>query len=282
MDDLGNPIFIARNAPEVFNRAFFRTMFWDGRVERLDDGTLATPAGDQLLEGVASPLAAQAMFPVMSREEMRGGVGENELGDIDDSDAQGIWSGLMARLLAIDEYRDLFAAAFPGVAEEDLTFAHAANAIAEFESERFTLLDSPFDRYVRGDNKALSAEQKAGLELFFDRAQCAECHKGPLLTNEEYHNAGVVQLGPGKGHGDDGTWDFGREGVTGQLIDRWRFRTPPLHNVAATGPYMHDGSIATLEGVVRHYDDISAASQNYDASQLPPAFQGLVRSGKRK
>ena len=109
LDDFGTPIFIPRNAPEAFNRDNFHTMFWDGRIEFDELGELITPVGEDLLPGLSTPLEAQAMFPVTSRDEMRGQVGESELGDLADDDFVGMWDALMTRLLVIDEYRTLFA-----------------------------------------------------------------------------------------------------------------------------------------------------------------------------
>lgn len=276
-DEHGDPILIPRNAPDVFNRGGMRVMFWDGRVTQNDDGSFTTPAGDQLLPGLENALAAQAMFPVTSRDEMRGFPGENELGDIEDGNFRAIWTALMARLLAIDEYRELFAAAYPAVAVEDLTFVHAANAIAAFEIQHWTLDDSPFDAYLRGDDAALSSSAKRGAALFYGKADCARCHSGSLLTDEQFHNLCVPQLGPGKGHGPDGTSDFGRGGVTGSEADRFRFRTPPLRNVAVTGPWMHDGAYTTLAAAVRHMLRPVDSAADYDATQLRAEFRDVLR-----
>jgi cytochrome c peroxidase len=272
----GHPVFIPRNAPDVFNREGFDVMFWDGRVRKNEDGSLTTPAGADLLPGLDSALAAQAMFPVTSDAEMRGLPGENELADIPDGQIRAIWAGLMARVLAIAEYRDLFAAAYPGVPADQLTFAHAANAIAAFEVADCTLTDSPYDRYLRGDDSALSAAQKRGAMMFYGAAGCAHCHAGPLMSDQQFHNIGVPALGPGKGDGPGGTADFGRERVTGDAADRYRFRTPPLRNVAATGPWLHNGAYTDLHSVVRHHLDAVRAAGAYDPAQLDPRLQPLV------
>jgi len=273
LDADGQPILIPRNAPDAFNRGEFNTLFWDGRVQQNANGTFTTPAGDQLLPGLESALAAQAMFPVTSPSEMRGQPGENEVADYSDDDLRGIWGALMNRLLAIEEYRDMFAAAYPDIHESELTFAHAANAIAAFEIAHWTLDDAPFDQYLRGDQSALSDSAKRGALLFYGEARCSTCHSGSLLTDQDFHAVGVPHLGPGKGHGQDGLSDFGREGVTGDAADRFKFRTPPLRNVAATGPWMHDGAIMTLEGAVRHMLDPVTSAQSFDSSVLPLEFQ---------
>lgn len=102
--------------------------------------------------------------------------------------------------------------------------------------------DSPYDRFLNGDRAALDAEAQRGLELFTGVARCARCHAGPLLSDEDFHNTGVSR-----------GQDAGRFGVTGDVPDLGRFKTPSLRNVARTAPYMHDGSIPDLTSVVAFY-----------------------------
>ena len=275
LDDENNPVIIPRNAPDLFCRADFRSMFWDGRVEEID-GQFFSPAGASLLPGLDNVLAVQACFPVTSRDEMRGHGDSNELAEIADTDVQAIWAGLMDRLLANPTYVNLFQAAYPVKDAADFTFAHAANAIAEFEIKSWTLLDSPFDRFLAGDDTAMTAQQKTGMALFYGTARCATCHSGPLLSDELYHNTGVIQLGPGKGDGVDGKADYGREQVTGDPQDRYRFRTPPLRNVTATGPWTHAGGFTNLRATVARYNNIRAAINNYDESPLPQVLEDTV------
>lgn len=148
----------------------------------------------------------------------------------------------------------MFEAAYPGERFEQMTFAHAANAIAAFEVAGFEAIDSPLQRFLRGDAFALSGLELEGAQAFF-RSDCDQCHEGPQLSDFDHHNTALAQLGPGKGHGPDGNDNFGREGVTGDPDDRYRFRTTPLHNVELTGPYGHAGQLQDLEDVVDHYDD---------------------------
>ncbi len=275
--------FIPRNAPEVFNRgaAEWQTMFWDSRVAGSPETGFTSPAGDQLPHTLDNVLAVQAMFPVTSRDEMRGQLGEtdvmghpNELAVIPDEDFREIWNGLMDRLLAIPEYETLFAQAYPGVAKEYLGFEHAANAIAAYEIAAFTFLDAPWDRYLTGEQAALSDEAKQGALLFYGKAKCVECHSGVLFTDQAHHNICAPQLGPGKG--DEAPLDLGRARETGEAVDRFAFRTPPLRNVAVTGPWMHDGAYTTLEGAVDHHLNPQEALRSYDVSQLSPALQKTV------
>lgn len=269
LDANGSEIFIPRNAPELFNRAGLTNIFWDGRITINQDGSFLSPAGDQLpTTGFDRVLAVQAMFPTTSPEEMRGFPGDNELANIANDDFQGIWSALMTRLMAIEEYRSLFAAAYPNIESSTLSFVQAANAIAEFEIEHWTLIDSPFDRYLRSDNDALSVSAKRGALLFYGDAGCSVCHSGTLLTDESFHNRAVPQLGPGQGDGIDGLSDFGRERVTADVADRYNFRTAPLRNVAMTGPWMHSGAFMSLEDVVRHELDPVTSALSYNADDL--------------
>ena len=269
------PQFTPRNSQELFNRGYaeFRLMFWDGRVAQTSNGDLHTPAGAQLPSGLSGALAAQAMFPVTTRLEMRGQVGDldrfgvpNELAQFGDEERPAVWGAIMNRVLAIPEYVSLFEAAYPAVALGDLGFQHAANAIAAFEVEAFTSVNSPFDQYLRGDDAALGEPEKRGAILFFGKATCGACHFGPHLSDEQFHAIGVPQVGPGMG--PDEPEDRGLARVTATQTDQFRFRTPQLRNVELTGPWMHDGAYTTLEASVRHYLNTDVALRSYDASQL--------------
>lgn len=281
--------FIPRNAPEFFNRGTpgWEVMFWDGRVRSIADGDFETPAGAVLPEGLTHLLAAQAMFPVTSRDEMRGHPGDrdvfgnvNELASFEDQDFPGIWRALMQRLLSVPKYVDLFVRAFPDIAPQAFGFQHAANAIAAFEIEIGNLTDTPWDRYLRGDTAAVSEAAKRGALVFLGKGRCAECHIGPLLTDQKFYVLAVPQVGPGKGAA--APEDFGRGGVTNRLEDRYAFRTPPLRNVAVTGPWMHDGAYTSLEAAVRHHLDAVQALQEYDVRQLDEHLQPLARLGEEQ
>jgi cytochrome c peroxidase len=149
--------------------------------------------------------------------------------------------------------------------------------------------DSPYDRYVAGDRAALNAEQLAGLRLFRGKANCASCHLGPNLTDEQFHNTGT-------GFADGKFADVGRFRITGQPRDRGAFKTPTLREAALRAPFMHDGSLATLEDVIEHYDKGGAPNPALDAEIRPlkltveekrallaflRALSGTVREGLR-
>jgi cytochrome c peroxidase len=123
--------------------------------------------------------------------------------------------------------------------------------------------NAPFDRFVNGDRKALSPEQQAGLQIFRGKGNCTACHVGPNFSDERLHNTGIAWRpstgsGPGQapaGSGQGSYQDEGRFAVSGKPEDRGAFKTPTLREVARTSPYMHDGSKATLEEVVKFYDE---------------------------
>jgi cytochrome c peroxidase len=275
---------IPRNAPDVFNRgsAEWRTMFWDLRVSGTPQSGFDTPAGATLPSGLDSVLAAQAMFPVTSNDEMRGKPGDvdvfgapNEIAAIDPTDLPAIWDALIQRLRAIPEYAPLFTAAYPGVSATALGFQHAANAIAAFEIHAWTYPGSPWDRYVAGDDSAMMDDAKRGAILFFRAAGCVACHSGNLFTDQRTHDVGVPQVGPGKGA--EAPQDLGRWRVTGNAADKYAFRTPPLRNVTMTGPWMHDGAFTTLRAAVQHVLDPTTSLRHYDPGQLSPEMQGTFQ-----
>lgn len=267
---------VPRHAPDLFNRGAtqWQFMFWDGRVATQVGGGFNTPAGASLPAGVASVLAAQAMFPVESPGEMRGQAGENGIADITGPGRFPIiWDSLMRRLRAIPKYDTLFRAAF-NKSVDSVGFEFAANAIAAFQASAFEKHNSPFDQYLGGDVNALNDQQKRGALLFFGKANCAKCHNGPLLTDQKFHNIATPQLGPGRG--PVAGMDAGLQETTGSPSDAFKFRTPPLRNVALTPPYFHNGAFATLLAATEHYINVTRSLQTYNAGQLPAYLQGTV------
>ncbi|GAB5417302.1 MAG: cytochrome-c peroxidase [Crocinitomicaceae bacterium] len=117
------------------------------------------------------------------------------------------------------------------------------NAIASFER---TLIsdNAPYDKFISGNYAALDNGQKKGMELFFETLYCAKCHSGPDFTEERLTNNGLYTVYA----------DSGRMRLTEKEIDRAIFKVPTLRNITVTAPYMHDGSLSTLEEVIRHYE----------------------------
>lgn len=275
--------FTPRHAPPVFHKglSLWERMTWDGGVQRRSDGRFSSPVG-LLPPGLDSAISAQAMLPVTSIVEMRGRSGDrdvfgqpNELGALS-ANPGAIWDAIMDRLRAIPEYMVMFSAAFPGVAPQDLEFVHAANALGAFQRAAFSGLDTPFDRYVAGDRAALTNEQKRGGILFYGKANCFSCHSGSLLSDQQGHNIGVPQIGPGVGA--TAPMDFGMELMTRNANDRFKFLTPSLRNVELTAPYMHSGAYSTLERAVRHHLNAASSLRNYDSSQIDPRLRSQVHN----
>ncbi|HEY7338624.1 MAG TPA: cytochrome c peroxidase [Bryobacteraceae bacterium] len=127
--------------------------------------------------------------------------------------------------------------------------------------------DSPYDRYVNGDARALSLEARIGLRVFRGKGHCTNCHAGPNLTDERFHNTGVAWAG-GELH------DVGRFAVTHAQEDRGAFKTPTLREVARTAPYMHDGSLATLADVVDYYAKGGNLNPGLDSDLRPLNLTG--------
>lgn len=267
---------VPRNAPPVFNLGAreFKTMFHDGRVQvnAAHPSGFTSPAGDDLPHNLDNVLAAQAMFPVTSGTEMAGQAGENSQADAAAAGrlagVGGVWDIIAKKLQAVPEYVDLFQAAYADITSaSDITYVHAANAIAAFEAHAWRADNSPFDRYLRGNKSALSDSAKMGMRLFYGEAKCGQCHSGPFQTDHDFHAIAMPQIGPGKGDGAMGYEDFGRERVTGDAMDRYKFRTPTLRNVALTGPWGHAGAYNSLEAVIEHHLHPRHSLRHYDHRQ---------------
>lgn len=270
---------IPRNAPALFNlgASEFTTFFHDGRLEQ--DPTrpsgLRTPLGPEMEQGFDSALAAQAMFPVLSGDEMAGHYSENEIAQAVRrgvlTGEGGAWDLLSKRIEAVPEYRQMFDPLIG--TKTPIAFTHIANAIASFITFEWRADDSPFDRYL-SQGTPLSASAERGLNLFYGKAACDTCHSGLFQTDHGFHAIAMPQIGPGKtARFERHNRDTGRMRVTGDPADAYRFRTPTLRNIAHTAPYGHAGSHATLEAVIRHHLDPVAGLMRYDPTQavLPGA-----------
>ncbi|MDF1810685.1 MAG: cytochrome c peroxidase [Verrucomicrobiales bacterium] len=290
--------FTPRNSPEIFNRgdSEWINMFWDGRIHEYEPGRFALNSMRltkseglyqvTMPDDVESVLAAQAMVPVLSNDEMRGTKGQtdsvgahNEVGQILGQNERDIWVALMNRLLSIEGYRELFSRAYPGRALESLEFSAVGNAIAAFEIDAFTLRDSPWDKFLEGDDSALNEEQLAGASLFYGRARCSTCHSGRLMTDQKMHNIGVIPIGPGPDENEDADYGVTHRSNAG-LDQKYAFRTPPLRNVELTSPYMHNGAYDSLEASVRHHLNPVYHLENYDVKRLEPEFRGAVHNSR--
>jgi cytochrome c peroxidase len=229
-----------RNAPTLYNVAYHPRLFQDGRERDLE---------------------LQVWGPLLAPNEM----GNPSIGHVVDT------------IASLADYRSRFEATFQGRRASPETIGRA---LAAFQR---TLVSggSRFDAWRYGGRKnALTAQEQEGLRLFAGKAGCTACHvigeRSALFSDFGYHNTGVgwmrsqgrarvpVTLGPGlrtelteteiASFGEPPAADLGRFEITGNPQDRWAYKTPSLRNVALTAPYMHDGSLATLEAVVEYYD----------------------------
>ena len=173
-------------------------------------------------DGQFTTLEQQAIQPITSAHEMN-----------QDSEA------LIKELSQIVGYQIMFEQAYPN---KGITIQTIAKAIASFERS-IVSNEAPFDRWVKGDEDAISVDAKRGFNLFEDKANCIACHHGFNFTDNGFHNIGVT--------GDD---DPGRFALLPAKILKGAFKTPTLRDVTLTAPYMHNNKYQTLEEVIEHYD----------------------------
>jgi len=194
--------FGPRNAPTTFNAVFHIDQFWDGRADTL---------ADQAAGPIANPIEMASTHEASV--------------DI---------------LRTIPAYAPYFAAAYP---EDDqpITLDNVTDAIAAFEST-LTTPNSPFDRWLEGEDEALSAGQRAGLELFMSKG-CVSCHSGVALGGESYRKFGVVEMPSEEVLPRE---DTGRMQVTDEESDEYVFKVPSLRNISLTRPYFHSGAVWEL------------------------------------
>ena len=270
---------VPRNASALWNLGAktFTVLFHDGRLALADDfdNGFNTPAEEWLPHGLETVLGTQAIFPMTAQFEMAGNPKENEVAGALHDRIDAVWPILAKRVRVIPEYGDMFVDAFDSVDNpEDVTISHIGEALAAFIALEFRSNDAPFDSFLAGDETALTARQREGASLFYGKAGCAECHAGPLLTDQKFHAIAIPPFGPGRTRRfDPYTRDVGRMGETDDLADAYRFRTPSLRNVELTAPYGHNGAYPTLEGIIRHHLDPLAALDRWrpEMANLPEA-----------
>ena len=241
---------VRRNAPSLYNVAYVPALFHDGREASLE---------------------LQIWGPLLAA---------NEMGNVDRAE-------VVSKVQSTDDYAEQFAELY----SDGVTARSIGDALASYQR---TLLsaDSPFDRwYFHGEADAVTTQAQRGYAIFASRG-CSECHsvgnEAARFTDDDFHNTGIgyradrsprrvsrVQLAPGFTVALDVVIDIpripdaGRFEVTQRAADRWRYRTPTLRNVALTGPFMHDGSVASLTAVVEYYDAGGSGDPEQDARVRP-------------
>ncbi len=248
---------VRRNSPTIYNVAYLERLFHDGRETSLEQ---------------------QIWGPLLAHNEM----GNPSVGRV------------IEQIKAIPEYRQRFEAAFGG---EGPSMGTVGMALASYQ-RLLVSANSPFDRwFYSGDESALDAQEVGGFELFNGRAGCSGCHsigeEFALFTDNQMHNTGIgyrrsmigtpreynVLVAPGievrmksdvvADASEKPPNDLGLYEITENPADRWKFRTPSLRNVALTAPYMHDGSLASLEDVVEFYNSGGVANDLLDPRVRP-------------
>lgn len=230
-----------RNSQSLLNLAYLQNFFWDGRSDSLE---------------------SQAQEPIHSSFEMNLNL-----------------DFLVEKLREIPEYRDRFRNAF----DREVDRAAITAALADFQ-RTLVVRDTPFDRFLGGDKQALDGAAQRGLTLFYGKAGCARCHAGSLLSDQKFHNLGIAetpellndpqrratrhffqrQMGLERMDRDPG-----RFAVSRNPVELGAFRTPPLRQIAQTGPYQHNGSLATLADVIAFYNQ-GGGSQSGKSALLAP------------
>ncbi|TXG38460.1 cytochrome-c peroxidase [Seonamhaeicola maritimus] len=235
--------FVKRNAHTVLNTAYNginmsnhyspedAPMFWDSRVNSLED---------------------QALEPIKALEEMRG----THFSDTE------ILNEVVKRLKAIPEYQTLFENVFEE--DEPIASENIGKAIAAYERTLVTN-NSDFDKYMRGDESAISLAEKEGFELF-KKVGCINCHNGPMFSDFKMHVLSVPE-------------NKKLDSIDTGFEAQFAFRTPTLRNLRFTAPYMHNGTLASLEKVLEFYEDLSfkkSRNPHIETTQIDTLAQNLT------
>jgi cytochrome c peroxidase len=200
-------------------------------------------------DGRAASLEEQALGPIASPVEMNLPLDE-----------------MVRKLEGIPGYRDLFYAAYPG---DEIGEETVAKGIATFVrtvvSER-----APFDRWIAGDDTAISEQAKRGFKLFNTKGRCMQCHNTWRFTDDSFHDIGVKGIAEDKGRG-----------VILEEIEamQYAFKTPTLRNVDRRSPYMHDGSVETLEDVINQYSNGGGVKRPSLSEEIKPL---LLSAGEKR
>jgi cytochrome c peroxidase len=268
---------VPRNAQPLFNLGAkqFKTLFHDGRVQ-VDlsrPSGLRTPLEEEMVEGFSSIISAQTMFPVLSADEMAGHYSENEISEAVRrgtlTGEGGAWDLISKRVGSVPAYSDFFIDIYDHIeVAKDIKFTDISNAVAAFMEFEWRSDTSPFDDFLQGKIN-LNTSQENGMELFYGKANCSSCHAGALFTDHQFHATGQPQVGPGKAaRFQSHSRDLGRFRVTGNIKDKYAFRTPSLRNVELTGPWGHAGAYNELEAFLGAHIDPYLALSNYDKSNV--------------
>jgi cytochrome c peroxidase len=270
------------NAPNAAREELGRTLFFDPRLSKSGSMSCATchnpslswgdgrarAVGDSKLQlDRRTPTVLNlAWAPALFWDGRSDTLEEQALGPIEAPGEMNVKMGVLVTLLeGIDGYRPLFARAYPGEAISSTTIG---KAIATFE-RGIVSPDAPFDRFIAGSERAIPADARRGFVLFNEKGRCSVCHSGWRFTDDGFYDVGGVA-----------TRDEGRGKLTPFIeLTRFAFKTPTLRNVALRAPYLHDGSVATLEDVIDLYDVGGVAKRRSLSPEIKPL--GLTTGEKK-
>ena len=254
-----NGKIVPRNTLPLWGRggAGFDVFFWDGKVDFSGQrpvsqfGTNA-PSSDPLLTAVHLP-------PVEIREMIDDDADISRFKTETPEQARRLYDRIVTRLIETEPVAMEELASRLDKRLTEIAFGDLARSIAAFIRSDFRLHDTAFHRFVFGDGKPEADEIQGGL-IFYGKGKCVNCHTGPYFSDLKFHAVPFPQLGFGKnGFGVD----YGRFNVTFNPEDLYKFRTPPLINVASTAPYGHSGSLPTLrDAIVAHFDPLRHLQPN--------------------
>lgn len=248
-----------RNSNTIYNTAFASHLFWDGRAQSLEQ---------------------QALDPVVDSAEMA-----NNWDEVLEYLSTGVHPPTGS---AFPEAQAFYETAFEEVFQGDISSTTVSKALAAYERTVISR-DAPFDRWLQGDDSALSMTQKRGALVFFGRGRCSECHPPPHFTDFDFHNIGVpkVRLSAPDPfpHNEDlcggiaSDQDPGRAEIPSlrsSCSDLGRFRTPTLRNVELSAPYMHNGAFASLDSVLQHYWNLGRGSAEAPIGTLDKRVSSIL------
>lgn len=246
-------LIVPRNTLALWGRGGpgFNIFFWDGKVEKRSEKLISQfgenpPSNDPLVISVHLPIA-EIREMVMDDTE----VTEHLMKETVDA-ASELYKVVVERIVADESYRKEITEIYE-VRPEDVRLVHIADSIANFIRKKFALRETRFSLFL-AENGTLTTEEIQGGLVFYGKGRCATCHRGPYFSDFKFYSIPFPQLGFGKnGFGVD----YGRFNVTRDPSDAYKFRTPPLINVAQTAPYSHSGATYSLdEAITVHFDPL--------------------------
>ena len=267
---------ITRNTPHLFNLRTDREdqevqyLFWDGRISfNKETHEFQTPLSlfngpnpkrKDITSQLTSALSMQALFPLLNEKEMLGRPNSNKLAQFY-NDPEKVISAIEEIIFRGElkkNYELLFKEAYPTTPKKRLSIAHLLEAIAHYEIHKFSVTNTPWDQYLRGDKTAITEQEKRGAILFLGKSNCIQCHSGNHLGGNAFESVATPSIGL-----SEYFVDMGRFEVTKETKDLYKFKVPSLRNIALTFPYMHNGAFFELEEIIQHYENIRVSLKEF-------------------